>query len=295
MTFSHTAVFDAMFDDAALFPPGDSPMDRAVAAYRHYSHGALARFTGPLVIPAARLGELSALCSGSADAGRVRVSLTFPEGPGGVARSLAAAARVPGLCVAAVEVGLPKEVSIEEVVVAMADDLPEDVVAFVEIPRDQRCNTVIAALAESDVRGKFRTGGVRAELYPGEAELAAAVGFAVRRGLVFKATAGLHHAVRNTDPGTGFEQHGFLNLIAAVDAADGGASDADLETILANRDETDLAAAVAEIPPARVVRVRSQFRSFGTCSVLDPLTDLVRFGLVDALVLPTDPPLQDER
>ena len=32
----------------------------------------------------------------------------------------------------------------------------------------------------------------------------------------FKCTAGLHHAVRNTDPDTGFEQHGFLNILLAV-------------------------------------------------------------------------------
>jgi len=31
--------------------------------------------------------------------------------------------------------------------------------------------------------------------------------------VLFKSTAGLHHAPRNADPPTGFEQHGFRNLL----------------------------------------------------------------------------------
>jgi hypothetical protein len=49
----------------------------------------------------------------------------------------------------------------------------------------------------------------------------------------FKATAGLHHAPRNADPQTGFELHGFRNLLIAAGAARGGAGE--LVGLLAER------------------------------------------------------------
>ncbi|MDJ0429161.1 hypothetical protein QNA19_24815, partial [Rhodococcus fascians] len=64
----------------------------------------------------------------------------------------------------------------------------------------------LAALTGSQFAAKFRTGGVVAEAYPDEDELASALATVIASGVPFKATAGLHHAVRNTDPHTGFEQ-----------------------------------------------------------------------------------------
>ena len=84
-----------------------------------------------------------------------------------------------------------------------------------EVPRDERRGDVIAALADTGLRAKFRTGGTTADAYPDERELADAIHQSLTHDVPFKATAGLHHAVRNTDTATGFEQHGFLNVIAA--------------------------------------------------------------------------------
>ena len=69
-------------------------------------------------------------------------------------------------------------------------------------------------------RAKFRTGGLAAELFPTPVELAAVICACRDRDLPFKLTAGLHHALRHTDPETGFTHHGFLNVLAA--AARGG-------------------------------------------------------------------------
>lgn len=147
----------------------------------------------------------------------------------------------------------------------------------VEVPRDDRRADVVAALAGTRHTAKFRTGGVRADLYPDEAELAAAVAAVVRAGVPFKATAGLHHALRNTDPDTGFEQHGFLNLLTATDAALRGAEETELATLLAERDPATVTERVRHLDP----RVREAFRSFGTCSIADPTTEMVDLGLLD--------------
>src|SRR5580765_5189246 len=61
-------------------------------------------------------------------------------------------------------------------------------------------------VAARGVRAKIRCGGERV---PPVEEVAAFVRGCRERGLVFKATAGLHHAIR------GDHGHGFLNLLAA--------------------------------------------------------------------------------
>jgi hypothetical protein len=110
----------------------------------------------------------------------------------------------------------------------------------------------------------------------------------VGAGVPYKATAGLHHAVRNTDPDTGFEQHGFLNLLLATDAALRGADESDLVPILADRDGSALAERVTALTDDRVAATRATFRSFGTCSVDEPLTEMIDLGLVPNAVSPTD-------
>jgi hypothetical protein len=70
--------------------------------------------------------------------------------------------------------------------------------------------------------------------------------------------------------------HGFLNLLAAVAAADAGADVADVAPVLAGTD------AVLLVEPVRAIldRDRPLWIGFGTCSVAEPLDDLVRLGLL---------------
>lgn len=269
MTFS--GLFDGLFDDAAVFPPGSLPLPDAVHAHLAHRRSAYAGLVGPLVLPASDMGALSAVVSGLPDAS-VELALTtsLPH----ATEAVAAAATVPAARLVAVEVALPDTCRPADVVPALAGVL--DTSVFVELPRDERRPGVLDALAGTAHRAKLRTGGVRADLYPDEAELAAGIGAAVRAGVQFKATAGLHHALRNTDPATGFEQHGFLNVLAATGAALAGADDAELAGLLAERDPLRVARLVRELPP----QVRTAFRSFGTCSVTDPVADLVDLGLL---------------
>ena len=63
-------------------------------------------------------------------------------------------------------------------------------------------------------------------------------------------------------------------MILAAQAAHSGARVGELEKILAIRDADVLAGLVAGIEGQRA------FASFGTCSIREPLDDLVRLGLV---------------
>ncbi|GAA3825335.1 hypothetical protein ACFS5L_19495 [Streptomyces phyllanthi] len=270
-------VLAGLFDDAAVFPPGSLPIEEAVPAHVRHTRGAHAGLVGPFVLAAKdidRLAEPTAdLAEGSFD---LSVTVPLPD----VSDALAAAHRVPAIRLVGLEVTVPDGVAAEAVVPALAEVLGDGstVTAYVEVPRDTRRDALLAALSGTPYLAKFRTGGVRPDLYPDERELAAAVLAAARAGVAFKATAGLHHALRNTDPETGFEQHGFLNLLVATGAALDGAEEAELVRLLADRDGDRVAERVRALSP----RVRDLFRSFGTCSVAEPAAESVGLGLLPA-------------
>ena len=97
-----------------------------------------------------------------------------------------------------------------------------DVPLVLEVPRgpdQERALDDIAAEAGDGGRvvAKFRTGATPAWDWPDEQELAAFLVGAAERGLPFKLTGGLHHAVRGTHTvhGQREEQHGLLNVLVA--------------------------------------------------------------------------------
>jgi hypothetical protein len=273
-----------LLDDAAVFPPGSVPPAEAVPAHRRHLRGPAAALVGPLVLAMSHLeepGETFAAPPGEPD---LDLAVTAPLDRARAAAE--AASGVPGVRLAVLEVALGETTDPGAVVPALTEALAghPGVTAAVELPRDERRDAVLEALVGTPYLAKLRTGGVRADLHPSEAELAATVLAAVRAGVPFKATAGLHHAVRRTDPATGFEQHGFLNLLLATGAAVAGAGPDGpdgLVAVLADRDAARVAERVHGLDP----RVRRAFRSFGTCSIEEPVGDLVDLGLLDRAVV----------
>ncbi|OXM52952.1 hypothetical protein [Amycolatopsis alba] len=267
------ALFAGLCDDAAVFPPGLAPLPDAVAAHDEHVSAWYAALVGPLVVAATALGELAGVLGDRETP--LPIAVTLPGGPAQLDGVLAAVAGLP-VELDALEIAVPDGTVPDELRAAISAATAP---VYVEIPRDDRRLPLLTALSGTGHHAKFRTGGVRAELYPDEAELAAAVRAAVEAGVPFKATAGLHHAVRNTDPATGFEQHGFLNLMLATDAALAGG---DAEAVLAERDGAVLAGRLRALEPDRAAAVRAGFTSFGTCSITDPLTELAGLGLLEA-------------
>lgn len=283
-------LFTHFLDDAAVFPPGALPLAEAVPAHLAHLESAQGPLVGPFVVAASALPSLGELVE-DLPPRSFAVSVTV-QGPGAVRASLETAARIPALDVRAVEVGVPTGVVAAEDVVPTLDlavrgDLGRTadgsrVTVFVELPRDERRGALIGELAGTAYLAKLRTGGVRADLHPDAAELGSAIVALVRAGVPFKATAGLHHAVRNTDAATGFEQHGFVNVLVAVAASLEGADSAEASVVLADRNGAGLAASLAALPVGQAEQVRSVFRSIGTCSIDQPVSDLASLGLVEA-------------
>lgn len=267
-------------DDAALFPPGNAPMDAAVPAHLEHERSDHAALVGPFVFPAPRLGELPAIIA--KQDGDLELSLTVPAGTDAVPAALEQLRAIDGVRLVAMEIGVPEGQAPDALFAALGEisSAAPGVELFVEVPRDDRRPAILAAMAGTPYSAKFRTGGIVAAAYPDEAELAAAIHTVATSGVRFKATAGLHHAIRNTDPDTGFEQHGFLNVMLATHRATGGASVEEVAATLADRDGTALAGALAGLSAEAVDALRANFRSFGTCSISDPLTELVGLGLV---------------
>jgi hypothetical protein len=270
-----TALFDGLFDDAALFPPGDAPMAAAVPAHREL-RARLGRLVGPFVVPAGRLDELGR----HLDAG-VPLGISLIVAAGELTTAVRRVEQDPGLALAAVEVPVVSDAAAAvEAARALDDVLPADVPAAVELPRSAARDEVLGALAGTRYRAKLRTGGVSPERFPSPEELAATLDACVHRGVAVKCTAGLHHAVRHTDPATGFEHHGFLNVLLAASALAEGAP-VDIATgHLRDSDAAGMVATLCTWPPQRAARARAVFTSFGTCSVLEPVDDLVRLSLL---------------
>jgi hypothetical protein len=284
------ALVSGLVDDAAIFPPGNAPLDEAVPAHaRHVAspHGVV---VGPFVCSDRALPDLSRLLKAEPPAQPLPLTLVVIGGAGAIDPALAWADRDPHLDVRAVEVALRDEDDLAHnaarVVTVLDLAQPDDVDAYVELPRlagrEPAAGWLRAAdaVAEAGHRLKFRTGGESLEAHPDEVELATVIDAALDRQTAFKCTAGLHHGVRHTADDTGFEQHGFGNVLLATAALLDGADRDAAATVLADRDSDAVGAALRGIDEDAAARLRSWFRSFGSCSIDEPVADLVGWGLL---------------
>ena len=278
MSVAVEALCEGWFDDAALFPPGDAPMAAGVPAHAEL-RDLLGDALGPFVVPATRLDELARHNTGP-DPLDISLIVSVADLAANVARVQAD----PSLLLRAVELsGVSGAPDAEHAVRVLGDVLPDGVPVAVELPRTDTRDEVLDVLAGTGTRAKLRTGGLRTELFPDAAELAATLSACVAREVAFKCTAGLHAALPHHDPATGFDHHGFLTVLLATDALVDGADEARAADLLMHTDGSAVAAQIAGWPLDRVRRGRGYFTSFGTCSVTDPVRDLEALGLRTAL------------
>jgi hypothetical protein len=265
-------LFTGLVDDAAVFPPGSATLTDAVAEHRTHRAAWYADLVGPLLVPATEVGRVT---------GPLTVAVIGDAGIDGLATTVDKVSAA-GLTVAQVEVPVAKRGEDPQPGLARLRQLAGELRVYAEIPLTWGLLGALDTVAEARAAGlrlapKFRTGGLAAELFPTPVELAAVICACRDRQLPFKLTAGLHHAVRHTDPETGFTHHGFLNVLAGTLLAAEGAEVAAVAELLGATHPLPL------VEAARVHRLdeRPLWVGFGSCSVVEPLADLVRLGLVN--------------
>ncbi|WP_262282743.1 hypothetical protein [Micromonospora sp. MA102] len=276
-------LFAGLVDDAAVFPPGSAALPDAVTAHRRHRAGWYADLVGPLLLPASSVaaGELSGLVD---PAEGFVIGLIGDTGVEGLPFAMSF---LPPDGVTASQVEAPVAKRGEDPqpgltdLVKLAERLGGTTV-YAEIPLTFGLMSALDALAAARAGGlpvaaKFRTGGLAAELFPTPVELAAVICACRDRGLPFKLTAGLHQAIRHRDPETGFTHHGFVNVLAATLAATGGAEVDAVAELLAVTDPLR----VVEQTRAHQDAERPLWVGYGSCSISEPLTDLIRLGLVN--------------
>lgn len=279
MTPTLAPAWVGLVDDAAIFPPGDADLLDAANAYLERDEP----LVGSFVLRDTDLPRL-ALAPGTP----FPVSVVATGGAGQLAGPAGFCAK-KGLTLAGLEIALrdPDDLPgnarrvVAAVDAARAEGvLGDEVPVYVELPQGEPTPGWLAAadeVAAAELRLKFRTGGLEEHLFPTAHALAGWIDAALDRETPFKCTAGLHNAVRHTGE-DGFEHHGFLNVLLATRRAFDGAAAGEVVAILENRDGVALAADARE---ADLAGARRWFTSFGSCSVREPLDDLLTLGLLE--------------
>lgn len=291
-------LFARLVDDAAIFPPGNATLAAAVAQHRRLREGPMARFVGPLLCSASRLSELVTVLDDERPAGfppdrpALDLGIVVDTGTAGIGTAVQAALADDRVDLLAVEVPLRAESDLQgaarrTAAALIGADIATTCAVYVEVPSTGRTNDALDILSELGVRAKLRTGGADADSFPDSSAVASFLSACLDRELVVKCTAGLHRAVRHTDAVTGFEHHGFLNLLLATHSLGTGATVQDTVVVLESRDGAALADDARALSPAEATRVRRSFASYGSCSVAEPVEDLLALGLVTLVGRPT--------
>ncbi len=290
---SFPSAWVGLVDDAAIFPPGDAPLAQAYEAHLARRSQWYADLVGPLVVRDTDLGSIEP---------GPPLAIVLTTGAGGIVPALSLAQRkghvVAGIETAVRDVDDPAG-NVRRIGAALdaAEGeglLEDDVLVHVEIPADDEPHALgrvpypmpaswLAAADEVAALGrrlKFRTGGPDASFVPSPERLAAQISASLDRETPFKCTAGLHRGVRHeTDDPQGGWQHGFLNVVLATLAAWDGADPRTVQLVLGEQDASVLARD-AQAHADDLDRARRWFTSFGSCSIDEPLADLIDLDLV---------------
>ena len=267
-------LFWGLFDDAAVFPPGLTPLPQAVLDHVARQSSSYADLVGPLLLPASAIDNLMKLKHPWLEV--ALVGLPGSSSTALVGEALYRLKEHPAVTVIGVEIlwspdwhrtdgwGTPRSIEV------LSGAGLEDALTDIQVHADDA----------NPVQATFRTGSTQEQPAPTSTDLAIFIRACVHHDLSFKLTGGLHRAIsRTTSAGEG--QPGFLNVIAATWRALSDAAEiAELESMLSQRDPGTIVKIITSMSDAEASVVRAFFTSYGCCGVADPIGDLATLGLI---------------
>jgi hypothetical protein len=288
------ALLHTLVDYAGLFPPAGLAMPAAVGNYAEYRRSSYGWMLGRFVVPVARLDEFasarSSVMAPSDDPHWRVAALLGDDATRDAAQIEAFNANGRGIWVDAVEVKAPTPDAIRRVAAAV----PRTIKVYVEIPVADDPHALVAAVAESKVRAKVRTGGVTPDAFPPVEQVGRFLRECYATNVAFKATAGLHHPLRSVRALT-YEpnsprgvMHGFLNVFLTAAFHYNGLTHRDADALLnmTSLEGVEFADDALvwkdyRVSLAELSTVRRRFAvSFGSCSFREPVDELIQLGLL---------------
>ncbi len=289
-------LLDGVIDYAGIYPPAKLPLSEAVRNYARFMQRPERWILSRFVCAASRLDDLAKeLQAGDAP---IPVTVIGTSGPDLDAFERGLEADSQAMTRFEEAVGERASVEAYEVRLSDSSDLPEvlrDLRAFdaievyLELPWDSEVAAGLAGIADEGWLGaKARTGGAEPSAFPTSDELALFLQQCLDLDLEFKLTAGLHHPLRRFDADSGARMHGFLNVLAAAALHESERlSRHEIATILDDEDagsfgwgEYSIEWRGHEAGLEAIESMRSLFVGFGSCSVEEPLEDLVTLELI---------------
>ncbi|MEO7996924.1 MAG: hypothetical protein ABI852_05740 [Gemmatimonadaceae bacterium] len=296
-------LLDSIVDYAGLFPPASVNMATAVRNFAHYRASENGWMLGRFVCPASSLEQFSrdAEMYLPRDAGAIgwQISVT---GSGDIANDMAAIAAFNERhrvcfdeCSAIVDAYEVKVNSVEDVY-RVHEQVPVTMRTFIEVPLSDDPTAMVEAVASTGRRAKMRTGGITEDAFPRSEQIARFLIACAHTGVVAKATAGLHHPLRDAyrltyeDEAPRAVMYGYVNVFLATALVGSGAPMRDVVAILEERDARHITFDATHCfwsggskPYALDRAFLSQMRdrglvSFGSCSFTEPVTETRALG-----------------
>lgn len=286
-----------IIDYAGLFPPARLRMDDAVREFARYETGENRDLLGRFILPASQLHEFAAAAHSFINDRRDRWRLSTIVSPGKDAdreeiaqfNHLHATAE-RGFVIDAIEMPVTSPLEVDWAVRSFGQDFA----IFLEPTDAENAAPLLAVIAKSGAKAKLRTGGVVPSAIPSAATVMQFIDACANLSLPFKATAGLHHALRGDYPLT-YEpdaprgiMFGYLNifLVAAFHIA--GLPESALFDLLEENDSSSITFDESGVwwrgnfaGESHLTATRKTLAvSFGSCSFTEPVDEATSMSFI---------------